>query len=77
MLYQEGPLANIRPPRELVVGWNDGSRRLPGSVAMFCGTMPAIGGIRPSLRFGMEFEDPVLGRKLTQGYHVQSLPVVV
>ena len=44
--------------------------------AMFCGTMGSIGGIRPSPRFDMELEDPVLGRKLTHGYNVQSLPIV-
>ena len=76
VLYQEGPLANIRPPRELVAGWRDGDKRLPPGVAMFCGTMGAIGGIRPSPRFDMELEDPVLGRKLTHGYNVQSLPIV-
>ena len=43
---------------------------------MFCGTMPAIGAIRSSQRFEMELEDPVLGRKLAHGYHVQALPIV-
>jgi len=76
VLYQDGPLANIRPPRELVAGWRNGEKRLPAGVAMFCGTIGAIGGIRPSPRFDMELEDPVLGRKLTHGYHVQSLPIV-
>ncbi len=76
VLYQEGPLANIRRPRELIAGWHGGDKRLPAGVAMFCGTMGAIGGIRPSPRFEMELEDPVLGRKLTHSYHVQSLPVV-
>jgi hypothetical protein len=77
VLYQEGPLANIRPPRELVAGWHNGDKRLPAGVAMFCGTMPAIGGgIRPSAHFDMELEDPVLGRRLTHAYHVQSLPIV-
>jgi hypothetical protein len=80
VLYQEGPLANIRPPRELIAGWHDGDKggdkRLPAGVAMFCGTMGAIGGIRPSPRFAMELEDPVLGRKLAHSYHVQSLPIV-
>ena len=80
VLYQEGPLANIRPPRELIAGWHRGNKgdakRLPAGVAMFCGTMGASGGIRPSPRFEMELEDPVLGRKLTHSYHVQSLPIV-
>jgi hypothetical protein len=74
-LYQEGPLANIRTPRELIAGWR-GERRLPVGVAMFCGTLPAIGPIRPSGRFEIELEDPVLARKLTHSYHVQSLPIV-
>jgi hypothetical protein len=76
VLYQEGPLANIRPPRDLVAGWRNGDRRLPAGVAMFCGTMAAIGGIRPSPRFDMELDDPVLGRKIVHGYSVQSLAIV-
>ena len=75
-LYQEGPLANIRPPRDLIAGWTGGSKRLPAGVALFLGTMPAIGPIRPSPRFEMELEDPVLGRKLSHAYTVQALPVV-
>jgi hypothetical protein len=75
VLYQEGPLARIRSPRDLIAGWQ-GSRRLPVGVAMSCGTLPCVGAIRPSERFEMELEDPVLGRTLTHSYHVQSLPVV-
>ncbi len=75
VLYQEGPLARIREPRGLIGGWR-GDPRLPEGVAMFLGTMPAIGAIRSSQNFEMELEDPVLGRKLTHGYHVQSLPIV-
>jgi hypothetical protein len=75
VLYQEGALAKIREPRGLIGGWT-GDPRLPEGVAMFLGTMPAIGAIRSSPRFEMELEDPVLGRKLTHGYHVQSLPIV-
>jgi hypothetical protein len=75
VMYQEGPLARIREPRGLIGGWK-GDPRLPEGVAMFCGTMPAIGAIRSSPRFEMELEDPVLGRRLSHGYHVQSLPIV-
>jgi len=75
VLYQEGPLATIRAPRDLIVGWR-GDKRLPVGAAMFCGTLPARGPIRPSERFDMELEDPVLGRRLMHSYHVQSLPVV-
>lgn len=75
VMYQEGPLAKIREPRGLIGGWT-GNPRLPEGVAMFLGTMPAIGAIRSSTNFEMELEDPVLGRKIVHGYHVQSLPIV-
>ena len=76
VLYQESTLGEIRRPRDLVAGWRNGDKRLPAGVAMFCGTMGALGGIRPSPRFDMELEDPVLGRKIVHGYTVQSLPIV-
>jgi hypothetical protein len=76
VLYQEGVLGRIRAPRELIAGWRDGDSRLPAHVAMFCGTMPVIGAIRPSPRFAMEIEDPVLGRKLSHAYKVQALPII-
>jgi Protein of unknown function (DUF2848) len=75
-LYQEGPLANIRPPRELIAGWAKGDKRLSSGVAMFLGTMGAIGAIRPSARFEMELTDPVLGRTLSHAYDVEALPIV-
>ena len=73
--YQEGLLGKIRAPRDLIAGWR-GERRLPSGVAMFCGTLPAIGGVRPATRFEMQLEDPVLGRTLSHGYDVETLPVV-
>jgi hypothetical protein len=74
--YQQGPLATIRAPRELIAGWRNGDRRLPAGTAMFCGTLPALGAIRPSSRFEMEIEDPVLGRKLAHAYDVEALPLI-
>jgi hypothetical protein len=74
--YQEGLLAKIRTPRDLIAGWRNGDKRLPAGVAMFCGTLPAIGAIRSSSRFDMEIEDAVLGRKLSHTYRVQALPIV-
>jgi hypothetical protein len=76
VLYQEGTLAQIRPPRELIAGWRNGDTRLPPHVAMFCGTMPTVGGVRSSPCFAMEIEDPVLGRKLSHTYRVRALPLV-
>ena len=75
VLYQEGVLAALRPPRELIAGWR-GNARLPPRVAMFCGTLPAIGAIRSAPRFAMELEDPVLGRKLAHAYEIKALPLV-
>jgi hypothetical protein len=43
---------------------------------MTCGTVPAIGGIRPSQNFEMELHDPVLQRSLRHRYEVQVLPEV-
>jgi Protein of unknown function (DUF2848) len=74
--YQEGLLAKIRTPRDLIAGWNNSDRRLPAGTAMFCGTLPALGAIRPSSRFEMEIEDPVLGRKLAHAYDVEALPLI-
>jgi hypothetical protein len=76
VLYQEGPLAKIREPRELIARWTGGAARLPAGVAMFLGTMPAIGAIRSSSRFEMELDDPVRGAKLTHGYDIQALPII-
>lgn len=75
VLYQDGTLATLRPPRELIAGWR-GNARLPPRVAMFCGTVPAIGGVRSSRRFEMELHDPVLARTLTHAYDIHALPVV-
>ena len=76
VLYQEGPLAAIRSPRDLVAAWNNGNRRLPPGVALFCGTLSCRGAIRSTGRFEMELEDPVLGRKISHAYRVRALPIV-
>ncbi|MBX9593908.1 MAG: DUF2848 domain-containing protein [Roseomonas sp.] len=71
-LYQQGRLAALRHPRDLMAR---GPALPPGSL-MFCGTLGAIGGIRPSSRFAMELHDPVLGRTLRHEYGIHVLPVV-
>jgi hypothetical protein len=38
--------------------------------------MPTIGAIRPSPRFAVELDDPVLGRRISHLYQVQALPLV-
>ena len=74
-LYQEGAVAGIRKPQELIEACR-GDAGLASASAMFCGTLSAIGGVRPASRFEMELEDPVLGRRLEHGYDIEALPVV-
>jgi len=75
VLYQEGSLANMRTPVDLLSRY-DASAALKNGAVMFCGTVGAIGGIRPAARFEMEIEDPVLGRRIGHAYDIVALPVV-
>lgn len=75
VLYQSGPITAMRAPRDLLQ-LRDGGAPLPDGTAMFCGTLAAIGGIRPATRFECELEDPVLGRTLTLSYDIDVLPVI-
>ena len=74
VLYQEGWLAALRTPADLTARWQGGALE-PGTL-MFCGTLGAIGGIRPASRFEMELDDPVRGRSMRHGYEVHALPMV-
>jgi hypothetical protein len=75
VLYQEGRLASMRTPQDLMSLY-DRSTRLTAGTAMFCGTVGAIGGIRPASRFEMELEDPVLNLRMAHAYDVVALPVI-
>ena len=72
-LYQEGPLAAMRHPDDLIARWG---KPLAPETVMFCGTLGAKGGIRPAARFEMELEDPVLGRRMAHAYDIVDLPVI-
>ena len=71
IVYQEGSLENITPLSELmqgaVLGEND---------AMLCGTLPAIGGVRPANHYKMELVDPILKRAIQLTYSVITLPII-
>jgi hypothetical protein len=73
MLYQEGPLAAMRDPVDLMTRYG---RPFVASTIIFCGTLGAKGGIRPGSRFEMELNDPVLKRRMTHAYEVIDLPVI-
>lgn len=78
VLYQEGTLAGLRAPGDLIGRCFGASNaaRIPDGVGMLCGTVPAKGGIRPSRTFEMEIEDPVLKRTIRHGYRCEELPIV-
>lgn len=76
--YQSGTLAAILPLAALRDGCplaRSGGRLQPGA-AMLCGTLGAIGGVRPAARFRMRLGDPVTGQALTHEYAVDRLPVI-
>ncbi|WMD21904.1 DUF2848 domain-containing protein [Achromobacter seleniivolatilans] len=76
VLYQEGTLATLRTPQDLIAGYTGGDAVLPQGAGMTCGTVGAIGGIRPAATFTMELHDPRRQRSLRHRYDVEALPVV-
>jgi uncharacterized protein DUF2848 len=75
-LYQEGSVAAMLAPLDLVARYLGTAGRLPDNTIMFCGTLAARGGVRPTGRFEFEIEDPVLGRKIAHAYTVRALPIL-
>ena len=75
VLYQEGALSSLRHPLELIDGCF-GPADMPAGAGMTCGTVAAIGGIRPSASFEMELFDPVLDRSIRHAYRTEALPEV-
>ena len=71
--YQEGTLGGMRTPADLIARY--GTALSQGTI-MFCGTLAAIGGIRPASRFEVELIDPVFNRTLRHAYDIDTLPVV-
>lgn len=82
VLYQEGSLAALCHPRDLIAayraesGLQNDDMPLPEGTALFCGTLSAIGGIRPSASFEMELEDPIAARSLRHTVTLKELPSV-
>ena len=74
VLYQEGPVTAMLDPATLI-GKFAGKTSLEDGMLMFCGTLAARGGVRPSDYFEFELDDPVLGRKIRHRYRVRTLPI--
>ena len=73
-LYQQSAVTAMMSPPALISEYT-GSDKLPDGSAMFSGTLPAIGGLRPAQRFEFELEDPILGRSLRHAYAIRTLPI--
>jgi hypothetical protein len=74
-LYQEGSVAAMLDPQELIAQFSDKAGLADGTL-MFCGTLAAHGAVRASNDFAYELEDPVLGRRIGHRYRVRTLPVL-
>ena len=70
VIYQDGTLEAISPLSKLLE-----RNPLAEGAAMLCGTLGAIGGVRPSNTFSMRLSDPVSGRTILGRYSIEALPV--
>lgn len=71
VLYQEGMLEQLLPLEILLE--RAGVERLPHNYALLAGTLPAIGGIRPSRVFDAELWDPEHGGSIHLSYSIEVL----
>jgi Protein of unknown function (DUF2848) len=74
-LYQEGAVSAMLVPDTIVAGYKANGELADGT-AMFCGTLAAHGGIRPSSQFSFELADPVRNRRIAYSYDIITLPNV-
>ena len=73
--YQEGAVTAMLPPRDLLQRFA-GEGALPEGTVMFCGTLAARGGVRPSAEFRFEIADPVRDKRIDHAYRIHILPRV-
>jgi hypothetical protein len=73
-LYQEARVSTLQAPRSLIGLYED---RNPGGfhsgTVLFSGTFAARDSVGPAMKFSIELEDPVLGRKITHEYDIRTL----
>jgi hypothetical protein len=73
-LYQEGAVSALRHPEDLLARLGKGP--IADGTAIFGGTLPAIGRVRPATRFDFELEDPVRRKTIAHGYDIFTLPIL-
>lgn len=71
VLYQDGTLEAILPLADLLQ-----QHPLSDGHAMLCGTLPAMGGVRPSTHFRASLSDPQHGQTISLAYRTDVLPEV-
>ena len=74
VLYQEGTLAAIRSPEDLLAKYKESAGGLSPGSAMFCGTLAVKGSLQYASAFTVELEDPHKDRVLRHKYEVDVLP---
>ncbi|MEM6677158.1 MAG: DUF2848 domain-containing protein [Pseudomonadota bacterium] len=75
--YQDGTLAAMLPLMQIVAQAPEARPEgLGQGTAMFCGTIPALGGVRPTPRFRASLLDPATGAEIVLAYTARTLPVV-
>ncbi len=74
--YQSAAAGANRPPDEVLAGipWTDDR---PRSFVVLCGTVPAIGGIRPADRFEGTITDPAAGAVIELTYDIEPVAPLV
>jgi hypothetical protein len=72
--YQEGTVANMLPPDELITLYAPEAKALEPGTLMFCGTLAVKGGVRPADAFEAELIDPVRDRTIACKYRIKALP---
>jgi len=75
-LYQQGSVAAMLAPLDLVARLGVSGGQMTENTLMFGGTLAAHGGVRPTVRFEFELEDPVLSRRIAHAYSVRILPIL-
>lgn len=74
-LYQEGSVAAMRAPVDLIERYEAGHGKFTPGTVMFGGTLAAKGGIRPADRFEFELVDATLNRHIAHAYGIDVLPI--
>lgn len=73
-LYQEGPVSALLHPADLLSRL--GKDEIADGTAIFGGTLPAIGGVRPAECFDFELDDPVRRKTIAHRYDIFTLPIL-